>query len=271
MAEWSKAYAWRAYEEQSSQSSNLCVSAINIMENRLTFDDILNGKLKLLQPIKGPRVNLDTILLSSWVKIRRHNSKILEAGCASGAISLILATKFKNADITGIDIQEDLIGVSKLNSKNNNLEEHVKFIAGDLRDKNLLPREYFDVLVINPPYSSLNSSRESENLSRSTARLELSCNIKDVAELSKRVLKSKGRLFSVFTSERLDEFLASMREYKIIPKKIKFVYPDINKNSAIFLVECIKDGGEGLTILPPLIVRDENNNYTEELKGAYEI
>ncbi|MBQ6435389.1 MAG: methyltransferase domain-containing protein, partial [Synergistaceae bacterium] len=163
------------------------------MENRLTFDEILNGKLKLLQPIKGPRVNLDTILLSSWVKIRRHNSKILEAGCASGAISLILATKFKNADITGIDIQEDLIAASKLNSKNNNLEEHVKFIAGDLRDKNLLPREYFDVLVINPPYSSLNSSRESENLSRSTARLELNCNIKDVAELSKRVLKSKGR------------------------------------------------------------------------------
>ena len=110
--------------------------------------------------------------------------------------------------------------MGKLNAKINALSERVNFIAGDLRDKNVLPREYFDGLVINPPYESLSAGRKSINPSRSTARLELNCNIKDVAELSKRVLKSKGRLFSVFTSERLDEFLASMREYKIIPKKI---------------------------------------------------
>ena len=235
----------------------------------MTSDEILYGKLKLFQADNFSRVNMDTILLSAWVKVRSRHNKFLEAGCASGAISLLLAMKFNNLEITGIDIQSDLIKLAKLNAENNNLK--VNFIEGDLRDKNILPREYFDGLVINPPYSSLNSSRQSNNISRSTARLELSCTINDVADLAKRVLKSKGRLFAVFTSERLDEFLASMLAKKIIPKKLKPVYSKINVNSKIFLIECVKDGGEGLTILPPLIVRDENNNYTEELLNAYEI
>ena len=238
---------------------------------KTTFDEILYGKLKLLQPLGGVRVNLDTVLLASWVKIRRAGSRILEAGCASGAVSLLLALKFNQAKITGIDIQSDLIELAKLNSQNNNLSENVNFITGDLRDKNLLPLEYFDVLVINPPYSSMSSGRKSDVLSKTTARLDLTCKINDVAELSRRVLKSKGRLFAVFTSERLDEFLGAMRVEKIIPKRIKFVHSRLNLNSGIFLIECIKDGGEGLTILPPLIVRDEYNNYTEELLGAYNV
>ena len=241
------------------------------MLQSFTSDEILYGKLKLFQPEDFARVNMDTILLSAWVKVRSGHNKFLEAGCASGAISLLLAMKFENIKITGIDIQSNLIELAKLNAENNNLDDRVNFIEGDLRDKNILPREYFDGLVINPPYSSLNSSRQSINISRSTARLELNCTIDDVADLAQRVLKSKGRLFAVFTSERLDVFLASMLAKKIIPKKIKPVYPKININSGIFLIECIKNGGEGLTILPPLIVRDENNNYTQELLRAYEI
>ena len=241
------------------------------MLESFTSDEILFGKLKLLQPENFARVNMDTILLSAWVKVRSGHNKFLEAGCASGAISLLLAMKFNRLKITGIDIQNKLIELAKLNAENNNLDDRVNFIEGDLRDKNILPREYFDGLVINPPYSSLSSSRQGCNISRSTARLELTCNIDDVADLAQRVLKSKGRMFAVFKSERLDVFLSSMLVKKIVPKKIRSVYSKINSNSEIFLIECVKDGGENLTLLPPLIVRDENNNYTQELLRAYEI
>ena len=240
------------------------------MSENFTSDEILYGKLKLLQPENSVRVNMDTILLASWVKVRSGRSRFLEAGCATGAISLMLAMKFKkNFHITGIEIQHDLIELAKINAKNNFLDDRVDFIEGDLRDKNLLQREYFDGLVINPPYSSINAARKSHDASRSNARIELTCTPEDVAELSSRILKSKGRLFAVFTSERLDIFLNSMRSKKIIPKKIRPVYPDINHKSGIFLIECIKDGGEGMILLPPLLVRDENNNYTQELLENY--
>ena len=235
----------------------------------VTCDEFFNGRLKLLQPLNGPRVNLDTILLSSWVKIHAHDSRVIEAGCASGAISLILAMKF-NVHVTGLDIQGDLIELAKRNAELNSIS-NASFIHGDLRDSSIFPRESFDALVINPPYESLSRGRLSSNSSRSTARLELSCNINDVGEFAFRVLRSKGRMFSVFSSERLDVFINAMTSHRIIPKRIRFVYPKMNYNSGIFLSECIKNAGEGLNILPPLIVRSDNNQYTKELLKSYEI
>lgn len=230
------------------------------------------GELKLLQPEQGPRVNMDTILLASWVKLHRKSVKFLEAGCAAGAVSLLLAMKFKNNfQITGLEIQNELVELAKLNAKNNKLDSRAIFISGDLRDKNILPRENFDGLVINPPYSSQQAGRMSQSESRSTARLELTCTPDDVGEFAFRVLKNRGRLFAVFASTRLDSFINSMLKFKMTPKRLRPVYPkrDSDSNSGIFLIECVKFGGEGMNILPPLFIRDEYNNYTQELLAQY--
>ena len=235
-----------------------------------TFDDVLFGSVKMIQPLNGPRVNMDTILLSAWVKIRSGMREILEAGCASGAVSLILAQRYRNIHVTGIDIQPELTDIAALNARNNGLDDRVKFIAGDVRDKNLLPRENFDAIVMNPPYSSLKAGRESPDDSRTAARLEVSCTPDDVAEFAHRVLKSRGRLFTVFASLRLDEFLYAMRNHRVIPKRMRPVYPAMNYNSGIFLLECVKGGGDGMNILPPLFVRNENGDYTSEILKAYE-
>lgn len=74
----------------------------------------------------------------------------------------------------------------------------------------------------------------------------------------------------MFASQRLDGFLSAMRERRIIPKRLRPVYPKMNYNSGIFLLECVKDGGEGMNILPPLFVRDDSGNYTAEIMRAYE-
>ena len=60
-----------------------------------------------------------------------------------------------------------------------------------------------------------------------------------------------------------------MTSHKLTPKRIRFVYSGENNNSGIFLLESIKDGGEGMIILPPLFVRDPDGNYTPEILKAY--
>lgn len=235
-----------------------------------TVDDVLFGSVRMIQPSTGPRVNMDTVLLSAWVRVRSGMREILEAGCAAGAVSLILAQRYGNIHVTGVDIQPELVRIAGINAENNKLSDRVKFIVGDIRDKKLLPSGKFDALVMNPPYSSLMAGRESPDASRTAARLEVSCTPDDVAELARRVLKSRGRLFTVFTSLRLDGFLSAMRDRRVIPKRLRPVYPAMHRNSGIFLLECVKDGGEGMTILPPLFVRDEDGNYTPEILKAYE-
>ena len=225
--------------------------------------------MRLLQPLHGPRVNMDTVILADWVKVRSGTRSVLEAGCASGAISLLLAQRYPNIHVTGIEIQKDIAELAAVNADNNGLSGRVKIIAGDLRDKNLLARESFDALVVNPPYESMASGRESPDPSRASARLEISCTPDDVSELASRVLKSDGRLYAVFKSGRLDTFLQAMRKRRIIPKKLRPVYPKRGYNSAVFLTECIKNAGDGLTLMPPLFVRDDDDEYTDEIMRMY--
>ena len=73
---------------------------------------LLCGALKMIQPAAGEglRVNVDTVLLAHFSRPKR-GEKILEIGCAHGAVSLILAKR--GFPVTGIDIQPHLIALAK--------------------------------------------------------------------------------------------------------------------------------------------------------------
>jgi tRNA1(Val) A37 N6-methylase TrmN6 len=57
-----------------------------------------------------------------------------------------------------------------------------------------------------------------------------------------------------------------MRKYRLEPKRIQFVYPKAGKEANTLLIEAIKDGSPDLKILEPLIVYDDNNEYTPIVK-----
>ena len=53
----------------------------------MTHDDILYGRLRLWQPEAGPRVNMDTVLLASWVRRPpRGRSNFIKLGATTGAV-----------------------------------------------------------------------------------------------------------------------------------------------------------------------------------------
>ena len=65
-------------------------------------------------------------------------------------------------------------------------------------------------------------------------------------------------------------FVGAALRANLVPKRLRLVHPCIGRPSNVFLLECVKGGGEGLTVEPPLFVRDGEGNYTPELLGAYE-
>ena len=78
---------------------------------------------------------------------------ILDLGCGSGAISIILSKK-TNSNVFGIDISEKALKVAKNNAKENNT--NIKFIKNDMLDN---ISDKYDVIISNPPYIS-----EEENI-----------------------------------------------------------------------------------------------------------
>ena len=117
---------------------------------------LMNGALRLVQPDEksGLRVNVDTILLAHFAR-PKSGERILEIGCAHGAISLILAKRGtllsqRGFDVTGVDIRPDLVGLARANAESNGLK--AKFVAADVREyKKIAPAQSFDRIVEQPP------------------------------------------------------------------------------------------------------------------------
>jgi len=167
--------------------------------------------------------------------------------------------------------------INNILSKNNNktigrlaTDEDIKFIEGDLKDKELLKSlGRVDIVTVNPPYKIYNSGILNESDKSAIARHEVCCNLEDVIIGARTLLKDNGKLFMVHRPDRIVDIFTLMRKYKIEPKRIRFVHPKPGKAPNILLVEGQRDGGAFLKIEDPLYVHMEDDSYSEEVTGMY--
>ena len=233
-------------------------------------DDILYGILKLWQPKTGARVNVDTILLAAFPDISKtRKEKFAEFGSASGAVSLLLAKRFKNLSVTGFEIQKEAVELAKLNAMENDLSSQVSFLEFDISNYRSIEAQSYGGIVVNPPYKSVGSGRISTRLAEATARQETACRLEDVVLAASWLLRSKGHFYCVFTANRTAELLSLLVNNRLQPKRMRYVHSKPKRPASVFLLEAVKNGGIGLTIESPLFIYDDNGEYTEELKKAY--
>ncbi len=238
-------------------------------------DELTLGRISLDQPEDGPRVNADTILLASYVRDTfsgaRGGRDVLDMGCATGAIALILARRFPELQsIRGLDIQGDLVRLARENAKRNGLEGRVSFLEGDLRNiRELYPPQSFDVVVSNPPYESPGSGRLSASRSDMVARQEVSCTLDELATACRYLLRNRGRLYLVFKAERMCELLATLSSRGLEPKRARMVHPLKDRKATVVLVESLRGGRPGMMVEPPLFIHDAGGGYTADFLSAY--
>ena len=73
----------------------------------------------------------------------------------------------------------------------------------------------------------------------------------------------------VHRPERLVDILSILREYKIEPKELRFVYSNINKEPKLVLIKGVKNSKAFLKIDKNLYIYDEKRNYTKEILKIY--
>ena len=114
----------------------------------LGFTIFMNNKFKVSKDTLIPRVETE-LLIRTCKNLISQNSKVLEIGCGSGIISIML-NKIKNCKVDSCDISIEALKIAKLNSKN--LQTNVNFFYSDLF-KNVNSK--YDLIVSNPPYIPL--------------------------------------------------------------------------------------------------------------------
>ena len=241
------------------------------------LDDLNLGGLKVYQETEYFCFGIDSVLLANFVNSNSSKNNIVDLCSGSGVIPVIMSAKKKYNKIIGIELQQEMYNLLQENIAINKLEEKIIGINEDIKNIEKIKEELIknigcnrvDIVTCNPPYKKKGTGIENENDVKYIARHEIKCNIEDIFKTTANILKSKGKLYLVHKPDRLVDLFEIARKYKLEPKTVRFVHPTATKAPSIVLIEYIKDGGNELKILDPLIEYNEDGSYTDEIYEIY--
>ena len=211
---------------------------------------------------------MDAVLLSNFVQIKK-SAKIVDLGCGNGIISILLSGKTEASSITGIEIQADVANMAQRSVELNQIGDRVRIINADLKDAPaLLGLSSMDTVVTNPPYRTSGCGIVNPDDTKAIARHEILCNLEDVIKASKALLKPGGKFFMVHRPDRLVDILCLLRQYKMEPKRIRFVHPRKDTPPNMVLVEALRDGNAYVKVEKPLYLYD-GDGYSKEVMSVY--
>ena len=234
------------------------------------IDDLEFKGLKIIQNVNGFCFGIDSVLLSDFAKNIKDDSIVLDLGTGTGIIPILLCGKTNLKEIIGVEIQEDVANMANRSSKLNNLEDRFKVLnANILNLDKYYEKNTFDVIITNPPYKKKNSGVINDDERKVISRHEITASLEDFIKVTKDLLKDKGEFYMVHRPDRLVDILYLLRNYKIEPKEIRFVFSNKEKPPKLALIKAVKNANEFLKVDNNLYIYDDDGNYTNEILKIY--
>ena len=233
------------------------------------LDDLQCKGYQILQDPKRFCFGVDAVFLSNFVTVRR-GGRILDLGTGTGIIPILLAAKTEAAHITGLEIQKESAEMAARSVQLNGLEERITITEGDIKEAaDIFSAASFDVITSNPPYMTHEHGLENAYEPKNIARHEILCNLEDVVRAAARLVKPGGSFFMIHKPFRLAEIFGMLMQYKLEPKRMRLIYPYVEKEPTMVMIEAVRGGRSRIKIEPPLIVYQEKGVYTEEVRRMY--
>lgn len=158
------------------------------------------------------KVGTDGVLLGAWAE---GGNRILDIGSGTGLISLMMAQRFPNAHVVGLDIDREACGQARENVLASPFVDRVVIEECRLQDYSLASgldgsmysdKKLFDAIVSNPPFF-LNSLKNPD-IKRSMARHADSLPFRDLFVGVKKLLSEDGIFSAIVPTDVLESFCA---------------------------------------------------------------
>ena len=188
-------------------------------------------QFRIEQKNTAMKVGTDSLLLGSWIKPDSVSS-VLDVGCGTGILSLMMAQRF-DAKIIGVEIDEAACIDAKKNFQQSKWKDRIRLIPSSFQEFIQNNNLHFDLLVSNPPY--FQNSKKSPDSSRNLARHTDALPLPGLLSGAFRLLKEDGMLALILPAEIVPGFLmrASIvgfycnRQLLVKPKSSKGVHRSI--------------------------------------------
>ena len=242
--------------------------SILLKENE-RIDDLERNGYQIIQDAKRFCFGMDAVLLSGFARVK-DGARVIDLGTGTGIIPILLEAKTGAAHLTGLEIQPDSADMARRSVKLNGLENKIDIVTGDLKEAgSLFDAASFDVVTSNPPYMIGQHGIANPEDAKAIARHEVLCTLRDVIEQAAKLLRPGGNFFMVHRPFRLAEIMVLLHEYKLEPKRMQLVYPYVDKEPNMVLIEANRGGRPRMTVEKPLIVYREPGVYMPEISDIY--
>ena len=233
------------------------------------FDDLQRNGYKIIQNPQKFCFGMDAVLLSGFARVKK-TERVIDLGTGTGIIPILLEAKTPGEHFTGLEIQPESADMAARSVRYNGLEDRISIVTGDIKDAaNLFGASSFDVVTSNPPYMTKEHGLVNDADAKTIARHEVLCSLEDLISQTAKLLKPNGRCYFVHRPFRLVEILSMMSAYQVEPKRIQFVYPYVDKEPNMVLIEGLRGGKSRVTVEKPLIVYKSPGVYMPEIYDIY--
>ncbi len=242
---------------------------IRLKENE-RLDDLQRNGYHIIQNPKKFCFGMDAVLLTGFAKAGEMDV-LLDLGTGTGVIPILMEVKYHCMHLTGLEIQPESADMAARSVALNGLEKKIDIITGDLKEADrFFKSASFDCITCNPPYMVAEHGIANPAHPKAIARHEILCTFEDVAGQAAKLLKPGGSFFLVHRPFRLAEIMTALVRFRLEPKRMRLVYPYVDKEPNMVLVEAVRGGKPRMTVEKPLIIFQEPGVYTAETRKIYE-
>ena len=240
-----------------------------ILKDNERLDDLQRNGYKIIQNPEKFCFGMDAVLLTGFAHAGEKD-RLLDLGTGTGIIPILMAAKYHCAHLTGLEIQPESADMAARSVALNNLSDKIDIVTGDMKEAdNFFPSASFDCITCNPPYMIGKHGITNPDAPKAIARHEILCTFEDVARQTAKLLKPGGHFFLVHRPFRLAEIMTTLVQYKLEPKRMQLVYPYVDKEPNMVLIEAVRSGKSRMTVEKPLIIFREPGVYMPEICDMY--
>ncbi len=214
--------------------------------------------------------SLESILLPHFAKINSRTKRILDIGTNNGIIPLILSKKTQH-HIDGVEIQTEACQIARKNMVLNHCEEQIAIVENDIKKYSQTGKKY-DLIICNPPFFPLSKEfpLTKKAPKAANARHETLLTLDELLLSAKKLLDNKGYFVFCHRIDRLSEVLAKCEALRLVPKRLQFIHPYINRPAISFMLETRFQSTKGLIVEQPIIVHNTDGSFKPEIKTLYD-
>lgn len=232
-------------------------------------DDLQFRALSIIQKRDAFRFGTDAVLLSDFALVRKRDL-VADLGTGTGVVALLMAAHHEGIQVDALELQPEMAEMAARSVTMNDMDKRVRVHCMNMLDApRTLGYNRYDGVVCNPPYSKAGAALLPKNENQRISRMETQITIEEICQTAFALLKSGGRFSVVFPAQRMLEMMNAMQKARLAPKRVRCVQGTIHHAPRLVLIDAVKQGGEQLHWLSPLIMYETDGSPSAEWKRIY--